>query len=95
MKWIKTIKSENQPLILVLERFNENVHVELFVPITIFNKHQHPVTDISFDIAFYTIPFDVDSICYAAKRVVNHHFHLENEIEIKEFVMDFMENNNY
>lgn len=95
MKSIKTIKSDNQPLILILERFNKNVHVELFVPITIFNKNPHPVTEISLDLAFYTIPFDFDEIFYAVKSVVNHHFYLENEIEIKEFIMDFMENNNY
>lgn len=98
MKSIKTIMSDNQPLVLVLERFNNNVHVELFVPMTIYNGNKHPTTEFSLDLAFYTIPFDFDNIFYAIKRVVNHHFHfdeLEEEFEIKEFIMEFMENNNF
>ena len=92
-KWIKTFEDK---FILILERFNNNVHIEFFNPMTVYYSSTEPRTEFFLDSASYNVKFDFDEIFMLIKTfLTNNKFNLKNEIELKDFIMDFMENNNY
>ena len=92
-KWIKTFEDN---FILILERFNNNVHIEFFKPMTVYYSNTEPRTEFFLDSASYNVKFDFDEIFTHIKSYFTiNKVIITNEIELKDFIMDFMENNNY
>lgn len=97
-KWIKVFESNAMPLVLILERFDENVHAELFSVVTVYSKHEEPKSHFYLENSNSSLEFDFDKIYSYVKDLVTKDSFIKdyyiNDIELRDFIMDFMEHNN-
>lgn len=84
---MKVIKCRQEDIILVLKKIDEkHVSVEVFCP----NEIGH-TTSFYKDGAYYHCQADFDDIHSAAKHYINYHNILDDNMALREFIMDFLE----